>query len=169
MREEGLPFTERLLFALLGFGALTFSFLALLIFNDLLSLGDKYLDGSLEVLFVFGLSGAPILVWHIFDLVDPRPRGPNLLGRLVSYPLIVSVAIFSLAILIAMLLGVGHYNSCDGLDGAYFHSCRVGTSFWILIPFAAGFGLAWMLAVLKALVAVWSVVSAAPSSELGKP
>ena len=160
---------EKLNSALLSFGTVVFAFFGVLILSDILSDQEFYLTDSLHVFVLVGLFAAPLLLWHVFDLVDRSTEASNILKRAASLPAMVSLTLSALFLLVAMLFGLGHYNSCDELDGVLYHSCRIGTSLWVMIPFWTIGCVAWLLSFVKAALSIGSRLRGSPAPPPNHP
>ncbi|MXO95828.1 hypothetical protein GRI34_05255 [Erythrobacter aquimaris] len=133
------------------------------------TLPEKVAEGSFDPWFASGLMGETILTfvfylpiilsWHLFDFVEKKSSDRRFLKTLNRYPTLLLTMSASAFIYLAMGLGVGRYNSCDELNGAYFHSCYVGPAMWIMLPWLIVTGLAFLLSILKAAMSISSHIT----------
>ena len=100
--------------------------------------GDALAAVFAEALIMYALFVIPTLFWHLLDF-SQKHAPLNLWGRRIcSYPAF--LAVLSLVTSLWLLAGTGYFthNSCDDLDGAYFHECYITISLWIMIPLLLG-------------------------------
>lgn len=87
-----------------------------------------------EALIVYVLLFPLALFWHLMDFIGKnRPSSPWW-NRICDFPAfacaLTSVIVFWL------LAGTGFFtlNSCDALDGVYYHECFITISLFIMVP-----------------------------------
>ena len=121
---------------------------------------EQMLEASFDTYYILWIVGESLLVyafyfpvfltWHFFDFIDGESSPTSPFSRATGYKTIFLTMLVSACLFLAMGLGVGRYNSCDGLDGALFHSCYVGHSLWIMLPWVFTILFALILSIIKA-------------------
>ncbi|MEO1730415.1 MAG: hypothetical protein AAFR64_06720 [Pseudomonadota bacterium] len=156
MSEEGSPNTSKSSLALLSLGCAVFAFLGLLISGDLSGERNFSLEPSINTFVAVGIVAIPLLIWHLCDLIDSSHNSSNAVRALASYPVMVVLNLGALALYVALMLGVGVYETCRSSAQLFGPPCSIKTSLWILLPLAAIICVAWLLAAVKAILSIWS-------------
>ncbi|MEH6662377.1 MAG: hypothetical protein V7679_12080 [Parasphingorhabdus sp.] len=102
------------------------------------------------------------LFWHLFDFAQRGMPEISLVAKLTKYRTFLWLMIAVILLFLLMDLGFLNYNSCDQLDGVFYHECIVRPSLWLMIPWIIAIGIAAILCLIKAIVSTRSIFKKNP-------
>ena len=118
--------------------------------------GGAYLTAWMmgEAFIVYAALAPPSLIWHLSNFLWSGKAKPGWAGWLFAYPVfLAALGITGFAWILASS-GSFTYQDCPDLDGAFFYSCPIVISPWVMIPLYLGLVSLLILCVVQASMAI---------------